>query len=82
MFGIGLPELIVIFGLALLILGPQRLPEIARALGRGLAELRRATQDLREEIDAESRRMDEGIARIGHEEPENREPGEPGGKPS
>ncbi|MEE8311624.1 MAG: twin-arginine translocase TatA/TatE family subunit [Candidatus Binatia bacterium] len=63
MFGIGPTELLVILGIALLILGPKRLPELARSLGRGLAEFRRATSDVTDElhnagvmIDEESRR--------------------------
>ncbi len=43
MFGIGMTELLVILVLALLVLGPKRLPEMARSLGRGLAEFRRAS---------------------------------------
>lgn len=50
MFGIGTPELLVILVVALIVLGPQRLPEIARALGKGLAELRKATSGLTEEL--------------------------------
>jgi len=50
MFGIGIPELLVILVVALIVLGPQRLPEVARALGKALAEFRRATGDLSEEL--------------------------------
>lgn len=50
MFGIGTPELLVILVVALIVLGPQRLPEVARALGKGLAELRRATSGLTDEL--------------------------------
>ncbi|MGH7830314.1 MAG: twin-arginine translocase TatA/TatE family subunit [Candidatus Binatia bacterium] len=50
MFGIGMQELIVILALALIVLGPRRLPEIARALGKGMAEFRRATDDLKQEL--------------------------------
>jgi Tat protein translocase TatB subunit len=50
MFGIGVPELVVILVVALIVLGPQRLPEVAKALGKGLAELRRATSGLSDEL--------------------------------
>jgi Tat protein translocase TatB subunit len=49
-FGIGVPELLVILVVALIVLGPKRLPEVAKALGKGLAEFRRATSDLTEEL--------------------------------
>lgn len=69
MFGIGLPELIVILVLGLLVLGPQRLPEVARAIGRGLGELKRAMQDLKEDMDVESRRTDEAAREKSHDTP-------------
>ena len=50
MFGIGMTELIVIFVIALIVLGPKRLPELARSLGKSLNEFRRASGDLRREF--------------------------------
>ncbi len=50
MFGIGMPELLLILAVALIVLGPKKLPELARALGKGLAEFRRATEELKDEF--------------------------------
>jgi sec-independent protein translocase protein TatB len=47
MFNLGPLELIMVFVVALLVLGPKRLPELARSLGRALGEFRRATDDLK-----------------------------------
>ena len=55
MFGIGMPELMLILALALIVIGPKKLPDIAKALGRGLAEFKRATEDLKNQIEVESR---------------------------
>ena len=50
MFGIGMTELLVIFVIGLLVLGPKRLPSLARSLGRSLAEFRRASNDIRRDF--------------------------------
>ena len=64
MFGsIGMPELIIIFVIALIIFGPRKLPELGKSLGRSLSEFKRASNDLRntleEEIKIDDRRADE-----------------------
>jgi sec-independent protein translocase protein TatB len=51
MFGIGPTELIVILVIGLLVLGPKRLPDLARSLGRAMAEFRKATADITTELD-------------------------------
>lgn len=50
MFNFSLPELFIIFVVALVVLGPEKLPEIGRALGRGLAQLQRSLQGVREQM--------------------------------
>jgi sec-independent protein translocase protein TatB len=50
-FGIGPSELLVILVIALLVLGPKRLPELARSLGKAMGEFRRATADISTELD-------------------------------
>lgn len=51
MFGIGLPELLLILAIALIVVGPDKLPNLARALGRGYAEFKRATNELKQTLD-------------------------------
>jgi len=51
MFGIGFPELILIMVIALIVIGPSKLPDLARALGKGMAEFRKATQDIKDSLD-------------------------------
>ncbi|MEA3466034.1 MAG: twin-arginine translocase TatA/TatE family subunit [Thermodesulfobacteriota bacterium] len=54
MFGIGMPELLVILVIAVVFIGPAKLPDVARALGRGMREFRRATDDLKNTINLEA----------------------------
>jgi len=61
MFGIGVPELLVIFVVALIVLGPQRLPEVAKFLGKALAEFRKATDDISEELSSARGMLEEEI---------------------
>jgi Tat protein translocase TatB subunit len=50
MFNIGIPELIVIVIVALLVVGPKKLPDLARSVGKAIGELRRATEDVTETL--------------------------------
>ena len=50
MFGIGMPELILILAIALIVLGPKKLPDLAKSLGRALREFKKATSELKESI--------------------------------
>jgi len=50
MFGIGMTELMVILVIGLIVIGPKKLPELARSLGKGLAEFRRASTEVRREF--------------------------------
>ena len=68
MFGIGLPELIVIAVLALMIIGPKELPKMARELGRSFGNLRRTVDDFKSDI---RREVDE-IEHVEENEPERK----------
>ena len=53
MFGIGFPELILIMAVALIVVGPDKLPELAKSLGKGIVELKKAASSLKESLNEE-----------------------------
>ena len=61
MFGIGLPEMIIIAVVALIFIGPDKLPGVLRSIGKGLVELKRATSDVRSTVQDEMQKIEEEI---------------------
>lgn len=61
MFGIGLPEMMVIAAVALIFIGPDKLPGVMRSVGRGLVQLKRATNDVRSTVQDEMRDIEREI---------------------
>ena len=53
MFGMGWMEILLIMAIGLIVIGPEKLPELAKTLGKAMGELKRATSDLKESVDIE-----------------------------
>ena len=54
MFGLGMPEILLILAIALIVIGPKKLPELAKTLGRAMGEFKRSAQDFKRSIDMET----------------------------
>ncbi|MBZ8180114.1 MAG: TatA/E family twin arginine-targeting protein translocase [Oscillatoria sp. PMC 1051.18] len=60
-FGIGLPEMAVIFVIALLIFGPKKLPEIGRSLGKAIRGFQDASREFQDEFQREAQQLEESV---------------------
>ncbi|MEG3845910.1 TatA/E family twin arginine-targeting protein translocase [Microcoleus sp. herbarium19] len=61
-FGIGLPEMAVIFTIALLVFGPKKLPEIGRSMGKALRGFQDASRDFESEFTREAKQLEQAVA--------------------
>ena len=59
MFNIGLPELLIIVAIALIVFGPNKLPELAKAFGKAMREFKKATEEMKESFEAETEDLKE-----------------------
>ncbi len=54
MFGLGMPEILMILAIALIVIGPKKLPDLAKTLGRAMGEFKRSAQDFKQSLDVET----------------------------
>jgi sec-independent protein translocase protein TatA len=58
MFGLGFPELLLIFVIALIVFGPKKLPELGKSIGRAMAEFKKASDDFQESMRTEMKEVE------------------------
>ncbi len=61
MFGLGLPEILVIFVIALIVFGPKKLPDLGRSIGRAMAEFKKASDEFQETVKAEMKEVEKTV---------------------
>jgi TatA/E family protein of Tat protein translocase len=54
MFGMGMPEILLILAIALIVIGPKKLPDLAKSMGRAMREFKKATSELKESLEIDS----------------------------
>ncbi len=69
MFGLGMPELLVIFVIALLVFGPKKLPDLGKSIGRAISEFKKASDDFQESVKTEMKEVEkqadlEGVKKL------------------
>ena len=67
MFNIGLPEMLVILAIALIVFGPNKLPELAKAFGRAMREFKKATEEVKESFREETKDLEEIRNNMAHD---------------
>ena len=83
MFGIGMPEMILILAVALIVIGPKNLPDLAKSLGKALGEFKKATSELKDslQIDDELKDVKTTFDEINRDFKDNRPAGASPAKP-
>jgi sec-independent protein translocase protein TatA len=61
MFGLGLPEILVIFVIALIVFGPKKLPDLGRSIGRAMAEFKKASDEFQETVKSEMKEVEKTV---------------------